>query len=106
MAPLLRHLGHQDEDAWVRLRMAQSLGSLGEPASLPALLDLASGGEGKLLRLEAVQTLSRLVGLGDEGIDDPDSDAARQRIARARAVLRSHGGKPRFDAQSRTFSDR
>jgi zinc/manganese transport system permease protein len=106
VAPLLQHLGHPDEDAWVRLRMAQSLGSLGEPVSLAALADLASGGEGKLLRLEAVQSLSRLVGLGDTGLDDPDSEVARQRVARARAIIKSRGGKPRFDPQSRTFSDR
>ena len=101
--PLLQHLAHPDEDGWVRLRMAQSLGSLGETASLPALLDLASGGEGKLLRLEAVQSLSRLLGLGDTGLDDPDSETARQHLAKARAILKAHGGKPRFDPQSKTF---
>jgi len=104
--PALRqHLDHQDEDAWVRLRLAQSLGALGEPAALPVLADLASGSEGKLLRLEALQSASRLAGLADAGLDDPDSDAARQRIAKVRALLKSHGGKPRFDPQSKTFRD-
>jgi zinc/manganese transport system permease protein len=104
--PVLRqHLDHRDEDAWVRLRLAQSLGTLGEAAALPALADLASGSEGKLLRLEALQSLSRLLGPGDAGLDDPDSDAARKLVARARRLAESHGGKPRFDPQSRTFRD-
>ena len=102
--PALRqHLDHRDEDAWVRLRLAESLGSLGGPEALPVLVDLAAGSEGKVLRLEAIQILSRLIRLGDGALDDPDSEAARERLARARAFLQSRGGRPRFDPATRSF---
>jgi len=104
--PALRqHLEHRDEDPWVRLRLAESLASLGEPAALPVLVDLAAGGEGKLLRLEAVRILSRLAGLGGDGLDDPDGEAAQKILARVRALLKAHGGKPRFDPATRTFRE-
>lgn len=100
---LKQHLDHRDEDPWVRLRMAESLGTLGEPSALPVLVELAAGGEGKLVRLEALQILSRQLRLGGDALDDPDAEEARVRLEKARAVLKASGGKPRFDPATRTF---
>jgi zinc/manganese transport system permease protein len=101
--PALRqHLGHKDEDPWVRLRMAESLAALGERDGLQALLDLAATGDGGLLRLEALNTLSKFASLTPP-VDDPAGDAARKRLGALRAWWDRNGARLHFDPQTRTF---
>jgi hypothetical protein len=101
--PALRqHLGHKDEDPWVRLRMAESLAALGERDGLQALLDLAATGDGGLLRLEALNTLSKFASLTPP-VDDPAGDAAQKRLGALRAWWDRNGARLHFDPQTRTF---
>jgi zinc/manganese transport system permease protein len=101
--PVLRqHLDHKDEDPWVRLRLAESLASLGEREGLLALFDLAATGDGGLLRLEALNTLSRFASMKPP-VDDPSGDAAQKRLAALRDWWGKSGARLRFDPQTRTF---
>jgi HEAT repeat protein len=101
--PVLRqHLGHKDEDPWVRLRLAESLASLGERDGLATLLDLAATGDGGLLRLEALNSLSRFASMAPP-VDDPASDAAQKRLAALRDWWTKDAARLHFDPQTRTF---
>ncbi len=72
---LKQALRNQDEDEWVRLRIAQAITALGDWEGVPALIDLAKGGEAKVTRLEALTTLTKLASISDPTPADPDSEA-------------------------------
>jgi zinc/manganese transport system permease protein len=103
LATLKQGLANRDEDAWVRLRMAQGVAAFGDKDAVPPLFDLAEKGEGALTRLEALNTLSRILGPAGPPIDDPAGDAARDRLRDLRAWWAAHGGRARFDAPTGAF---
>jgi len=79
--PALRQgLKNQDEDEWVRLRMAQAAASLGDPGGISILIDLAKKGEAKVTRLEALTTLARLAELPEDPPQEPDSQAGTEML--------------------------
>ncbi|MBI1950014.1 MAG: metal ABC transporter permease [Acidobacteria bacterium] len=74
---LLQGLKNQDEDEWVRLRIAQAVAGLGDTGAIPVLFDLARKADAKVTRLEALGTLVRLARLTDPPPSDPDSPEGR-----------------------------
>jgi len=90
--PHLRQaLKNRDEDAWVRLRIAQALAGLGEREGLSELADLAEHGEAKMMRLQALLALKRLLALEGDDPQDPDEAAGRDLLVRARRAI-ARGG--------------
>jgi len=100
---LKQSLANQDEDPWVRLRLAQSVAALGDRDGIPFLLEVAAKGEGALTRLEAINTLSRLAALEGPAIDDPAGEAAQERLRALRAWWAAGRDRLRFDARTGTF---
>ena len=100
---LKHHLANPDEDAWVRLRLAQSMTALGDAGGIPPLLDLAQSGDRALIRLEALNTVSRLAGLAGPALDDPGSDGAQARLKSLRAWWDAGRDRLRFDPKSGTY---
>jgi len=103
LPPLKQHLANEDEDTWVRLRLAQSVVALGDSDGIPFLLDLAASGEGALTRLEALITLSRIAGMDGPALDDPAGQAAQARLRALRAWWAAGGDRLRFDARNGKF---
>jgi hypothetical protein len=103
--PALKHLlTNEDEDEWVRLRVAHTVADLGDREGLTALLDLAKEGDAKLTRLEALATLLQLSGSADAPPDDPD-------VAEAKALIQklerwAQGSRLTFDPVTRTYRPR
>ncbi len=103
LPPLKQGLLNEDEDEWVRLRIAQAVADLGERDGLPVLLDLARRGEAKITRLEALSTLARLSRTTGVPLDDPDSAEGASLREKLERWWAAEGGRVKWDAASRTY---
>ena len=104
--PALRQsLRDTDEDAWVRLRMAQAVAGMGEDAGLEPLLGLARDDGPALLRLEALSTLARLAGLPEDEPVSPGSPEAEARLQSLEAWWREHRGELRWDGEAGVYRE-
>ena len=104
--PALRQsLRDTDEDAWVRLRMAQAAAGMGEDAGLEPLLKLARDDGPALLRVEALSTLARLAGMPEAELAAPGSPEAEARLQRLEAWWREHRGKLRWDGEAGVYRE-
>jgi zinc/manganese transport system permease protein len=92
---LQQGLKNDDEDEWVRLRLAQAVVALGEPGGARVLMDLAKRGEARMTRLEAIRTLLRLAGISSPPPEDPDSEEGQALLRRLDLWLSPDGGRPR-----------
>jgi len=101
--PLKHALRNADEDAWVRLRVAQALAGLGEPEGLEILLELARGDDARLARMEALSSFLRLTGQGDPASPDPDSKDGAALLKRLNEFWRKRGKDLKWDDASRAF---
>lgn len=65
---------------------------------IPVLLDLARNGEGRIIRMEALQTAAGVAGMGHPPSDDPDTEAAKTLLDRVEqwgtSPGRGSGGTP------------
>ncbi|HKQ96853.1 MAG TPA: iron chelate uptake ABC transporter family permease subunit [Candidatus Polarisedimenticolia bacterium] len=103
VSSLKHHLSDDHEDSWVRLRLAQAVAGLGDSAGLPVLLDLAGGGEAALLRLEALNTLSRLAGRTDPPLDATDGEPFAARLRELKSWF-GDGRGWRFNDRTGSYS--
>lgn len=104
--PALRQgLRNTDEDAWVRLRMAQAAAGMGEDAGLEPLLELARDDGPALLRLEALSTLARLAGLPADEPALPGSAEAEAQLQSLEDWWQEHRGKLRWDGDTGVYRE-
>ena len=103
--PALKHvLWSEDEDEWVRLRVAHTVADLGDQEGLKALLELAKEGDATLTRLEALTTLLKLSGSNDAPPADPDAAEAKALLQKLETWAK--GPRLRFDPVTRTYRSR
>jgi zinc/manganese transport system permease protein len=102
--PALRQgLRNQDEDEWVRLRMAQAAAGMGDSVGIPPLLELARHAEAGLLRLEALSTLARLSGRTSPAALEPDGPEAGDLLQDLEAWWQEGEDALRWDGASGTY---
>jgi len=97
-------LKNEDEDEWVRLRIAQAVAGLGDSDGIPILLELARRADAKVTRLEALNTLFSLADLTTDpppaNLDTEQTAALLQRLDRWWEKGKHH---LRWDAASRSY---
>ena len=102
--PSLKHaLWNSDEDEWVRLRMAQAVSDMGDPAGIPVLLDLARRADAKVARGEALTTLAQISGSPAPAALDPESSEAAALLDKLGRWWRDHGSRLKWNNSERVF---
>ena len=92
-----------DEDEWVRLRAAESVAMLGDPAGIPALIQIARSGDARVARQSALKTLLSLSGL-DHGKPREPTDAEAPALMRTlERWWQQHHGDLQWDAARRSY---
>ncbi len=103
LPPLKEAMGRHEEDEWVKLRVAEAVALLGDPAGIPALLELARAADARVVRVNALLAVMRLAGLADKTPADLDDAAEESSLRALQQWWRDRGPSLRWDAASKTF---
>lgn len=103
---LKQALKNKDEDAWVRLRIAQTISSLGDREGIPVLLELAKEGDAKLSRLEAIASILKLTGSSEPPPADPDAPEATALIRKLDKWWSTDGPRLSWDPAAHVYRSR
>ena len=96
-------MGRHEEDEWVKLRVAQAVALLGDPAGIAALLEMARAAEARVVRVNALLAVMKLAGLDDKAPADLDDAAAESSLRALQQWWRDRGPSLKWDAGSKTF---
>ncbi len=99
IAGLMAALRTASEDEWVRLRAAQSAAALGSRDALPELLRLASSGEARLVRRQALDSAAARAGLSAASGEGGDE----RTLAALTGWWERHGPELTWDPASGTY---
>jgi zinc/manganese transport system permease protein len=105
LPPLKHAMNREDEDEWIRLKIAGAVAGMGDSQGLEALLSLAREGEAMLARAEAITRLESYAGMAPSAAE-PGSPGWQERIGSLASWLDPGGAPPAWDAASRTWKRR
>jgi zinc/manganese transport system permease protein len=102
VGPLATVMNNAEEDEWVRLRAADSVALLGDPAGIPVLIEIARSGEARVARIEALKMLRRLSGSADGAEPTSDKDSAAL-LTEIDSWWRQHQASLRWDSAKKVY---